>query len=49
MAVLREHDEAGGLLKQLEIWLHRPGNAGEVDLAALLKPYQDLPADALEV
>ena len=49
ITALREHDEAGGLLKQLEIWLHRPGNAEEVDLTALLKPYQDLPADDLEM
>jgi hypothetical protein len=49
IAALREHQEAGALLEQLEVWLHRPGNAGKVDVAALLEPYQDLPSDALEV
>ena len=45
---LREHGEAGRLLEQLEIWLHRPGTSGSVDVAALLEPYRSLPADALE-
>ena len=49
IAALRRHQEAGVLLKQLDVWLHRPGDAGDVDVAELLKPYQDLPADALEV
>ena len=48
IAALREHQDAGALLEQLEIWLHRPGSADEVDVAALLEPYQDLPADAME-
>ncbi len=47
MAVLRDHNEAGPLLRQLEDWLHRPaGTAGPVDVAALLRPYQSIPADA---
>ncbi len=29
-------------------WLHRPGEAGRVDVAALLAPYRDIPADAFE-
>ena len=38
MAVLRDHEEAGPLLRQLEDWLHRPaGTAGPVDVAALLR------------
>jgi hypothetical protein len=48
MAALRSHPEAGALLGQLELWLHRPGDVGEVNVAELLKPYQNLPADALE-
>jgi hypothetical protein len=48
IARLRRHDEAGPLLGQLDAWLHRPGPADAVDVAALLKPYQDLPADAPE-
>lgn len=39
-ALLRQDREAGPLLDQLEIWLHRPGPAATVDVAALLKPYQ---------
>lgn len=45
---LRNHGEAGPLLTQLEMWLHRPGPNVAVDVAELLKPYQHLPADALE-
>ena len=46
---LRAHGEAGSLLEQLEIWLHRPGSSGDVDVAKLLEPYRDLPADAVEI
>ncbi len=42
---LRQHEEAGGLLRELEKWLHRPGAADQVDLAELLKPYEKLPAE----
>lgn len=46
MAVLREHPDAGALFRKLEDWLHRPaGSAGPVDVAALLAPYRDIPAD----
>lgn len=45
---LKAHPEAGPLLRSLEDWLHRPGGAGAVDVSALLEPYRDLPADALE-
>ena len=45
---LRRHPEAGPLLRQLETWLHRPGGGEAVDVAALLAPYQQAPADALE-
>jgi hypothetical protein len=45
---LRSHAEAGPLLEQLEIWLHRPGPTADVDPARLLRPYQQLPPDALE-
>jgi hypothetical protein len=48
IAALRQHPEAGGLLSQLEAWLHQPASHAAVDVAALLKPYQNLPADALE-
>lgn len=46
MAVMRKDERAGPLLNQLEIWLHRPGGAAApVDVAALLEPYRDLPAE----
>ncbi len=40
---LREHAEAGALLRALEDWLHRPPGAAknEGDIDALLKPYED--------
>jgi len=47
IAVLREHEEAGGLLRQLELWLHRPDHDESINVADLLRPYQDIPADAL--
>lgn len=42
MAQLRSHPEAGILLNQLELWLHRPGTASQVDVNELLKPYQQI-------
>jgi hypothetical protein len=47
-ARLRQHAEAGPLLAQLEAWLHRPGPNEPGDVSALLRPYQHLPADAVE-
>jgi hypothetical protein len=47
LAQMRAHPEAGALLGQLETWLHRPGTAEQVDVGALLKPYQNVPAEAL--
>lgn len=44
MVQLREHEDAGALLRELEKWLHRPGSADEVDVAELLRPYEKLPA-----
>lgn len=48
IARLRRHPDAGPLLEQMEVWLHRPGTADQVDVAALLRPYQELPPEALE-
>jgi hypothetical protein len=49
IGVMRNHKEAGPLLRRLEDWLHRPGGAAEpVDMAALLKPYQTILADRPE-
>jgi hypothetical protein len=46
---LRKHAEAGPLLAQLEVWLHRPGPAAPVDVGTLLAPYRDLPPDAIDL
>ena len=47
IASLRSDAQAGPMLRQLEAWLHQPGKAGEVDVAALLEPYRRLPAETL--
>lgn len=47
MRRLLDHPQAGNLLRQLEVWLHQPGPSKDVDVAALLAPYGDLPPDAL--
>jgi hypothetical protein len=47
LAQMRKHPEAGVLLNQLELWLHRPGTAPQVDVGKLLWPYQFTPADKL--
>jgi hypothetical protein len=49
IAKLRGHPDAGPLLQRLEEWLHRPGTADDVDVATLLKPYKDIPADLVEL
>ena len=36
---MRQHEEAGALLRALEDWLHRPQPAEDVDVNALLEPY----------
>jgi hypothetical protein len=46
--MLRDHPEAGPLLRSLEEWLHAPSPPAAVDIPALLAPYRDLPADALD-
>jgi len=48
-AALREHAEAGPLLRQLDEWLHKPGARADVDLGLLLAPYRELPADAIDL
>jgi hypothetical protein len=49
IAQLREHAQAGPLLRQLEAWLHQPEPRQQVDVGELLKPYRDLPADEVAV
>lgn len=41
---LRDHPEAGPLVQRLEEWLHRPGDAADVDVDALLAPYENVRA-----
>jgi hypothetical protein len=41
---LRRHPEAGQLLRSLESWLHRPPGSAQVDVAAVLAPYRDIPS-----
>ena len=48
LRALREHDEAGQLLRKLEDWLHRPDPPQDVDVEALLKPYADVESSALK-
>jgi hypothetical protein len=42
---LRQHPEAGALLRALEDWLHRPPGSVSVALEPVLAPYRDLPAE----
>lgn len=42
---IRQHAEAGQLLRQLEVWLHMPRPPEEVDLQALLAPYRNVSAE----
>lgn len=44
IAALRQHAEAGALLRALEDWLHRPPGVARVDVSALLAPYRCPPA-----
>ncbi len=49
LAHLREHEEAGPLLLQLESWLHQPPDRrAQTDLATLLRPYESLPGSVLD-
>jgi hypothetical protein len=46
MTAMRNHPEAGLLIRRLEDWLHKPGAREEaIDVASLLRPYQDLAVD----
>lgn len=42
IARLRQHSEAGVLLRALEDWLHRPPGRGEVRVEEFLAPYRDI-------
>ena len=45
IAQLREHPEAGALLRTLENWLHRPPGTVQVSVESVLAPYRNLPAE----
>ena len=46
---IRNHEEAGALLRQVEAWLHAPTPPATFDVADLLSPYRAVTADSLEV
>jgi hypothetical protein len=48
IAILRQHDEAGALLCELEKWLHSPTHDEGVDVAELLKPYENVSVDSVD-
>jgi hypothetical protein len=41
---LRDHPEAGELLRALESWLHRPKGSANVDVGSVLAPYRNIAA-----
>lgn len=45
IGALRDHPEAGQLLRSLENWLHRPGGDKGADVEKWLRPYQHLPPE----
>lgn len=48
LAAMMRDTEAGSLLRAMERWLHRPGGASPAEVNALLEPYRNPPAAALE-
>ncbi|MBL8753426.1 MAG: hypothetical protein JNK15_09010 [Planctomycetes bacterium] len=44
IVAIKEHAEAGALLRQLEAWLHMPKPPAAVDVQALLDPYRAVTA-----
>ena len=45
---IRENENAGPLMRQMETWIHSPNRDTNLDLAELLKPYRNIPASELE-
>lgn len=43
LMALKDHPQAGALLRALERWLHRPGGAPEAEIRGLLEPYRHAP------
>ena len=48
MQTVRSDKNAGPLMRQLETWIHSPNRDSDLDLASLLKPYQNIPASELK-
>jgi hypothetical protein len=48
IVAIREHAEAGVLLRQVEAWLHQPVPPADFDVAALLQPYRAVKAEDFE-
>lgn len=44
---IRENEEAGPLMLQLERWMHSPHRDPDIDLPTLLTPYRSMPVDQL--
>ena len=49
MDLLRNHDQAGALLRSLEDWLHRPDPPQNVDVEKLLEPYANAQDETTEL
>ena len=45
---IRADKNAGPLMRQIETWMHSPKRDVDLDLASLLKPYQNIPASELD-
>jgi hypothetical protein len=48
IVAIKQHAEAGALLRQLEAWLHMPKPPAAVDVQALLEPYRSVTAASFE-
>jgi hypothetical protein len=48
IVAIKQHAEAGALLRQLEAWLHVPSPPAATDVAALLAPYRSVTAESFE-
>ncbi|HZN37741.1 MAG TPA: hypothetical protein VFD82_03000 [Planctomycetota bacterium] len=48
IAAIRQHSEAGALLRQVESWLHMPAPPASFDVRALLAPYRSVSAEDFE-
>lgn len=48
IVAIKQHAEAGALLRQLEGWLHMPVPPAATDVNALLQPYRSVTAESLE-